>query len=167
MRMGPPLLSCVIVAGFAGGLQAWIASLAKTAAGAKDGTELSESGEGGCAPGSLMTGKGVGRAVEEVLPGVGGLGYRIARRAAGAEHLRDLAERMALAVDRLLRLLQRDQRAQRRVHVDLLLDRGELDELLGELVGVERRKWVLVLKLRGEQYQEGIEVAGDGAEACG
>jgi len=32
-----------------------------------------------------------------------------------------------------------------------------LHELLGELVGVERRKRVLVLKLRGEQCQEGIE----------
>src|SRR5262249_22874958 len=68
---------------------------------------------------------------------------------------------------RLLGLLQRDERRERRVHVDLLLDRGELHELLGELVGVKRRKRVLGLQLRGEQGQEGIEVAGNVAEARG
>src|SRR6185295_20082386 len=45
--------------------------------------------------------------------------------------------------------------------VDLLLDRGELHELLGELVGVERIERVLVLQLRGEKLQERVEVLRD------
>ena len=36
-----------------------------------------------------------------------------------------------------------------------LLDAGELHQLLGELIGVERVQRVLVLQLRGEQLQEG------------
>ena len=55
---------------------------------------------------------------------------------------------------RLRRLLQLDQRGELLVHVDLLLDLGELHELLGELVGVERFERVLVLQLRGQQPQE-------------
>ena len=45
----------------------------------------------------------------------------------------------------LVGLLQRDQRGELRVHVDLLLDARELHQLLGELVGVERIERVLVL----------------------
>ena len=37
----------------------------------------------------------------------------------------------------------------------LLLDAGELHELLGELIGVERIERVLVFQLRGQQLQEG------------
>ena len=58
-------------------------------------------------------------------------------------------------------LLQRDQRGQRIVGVDLLLDTGEFDELLGELVGVERAERVLILQLGRQQLQEALEVAGD------
>ena len=43
----------------------------------------------------------------------------------------------------------------------MLLDPGELHELLGELVGVERIERVLVLELRGQQRQKGLEIAGD------
>ena len=64
---------------------------------------------------------------------------------------------------RLRGLLQRDQSGKRVVRLELLLDLGELDQLLGELVGVERIERVLVLQLRGEQLQEGGEIAGDGA----
>ena len=59
-------------------------------------------------------------------------------------------------------LLQRDQRGELVVGFELLLDLRELHELRGELVGVERIERVLVLELRGEQRQEGLEVAGDG-----
>ena len=62
---------------------------------------------------------------------------------------------------RLGGLLQRNQGLQVRVLVDLLLDRGEFDELLGELVGVERGERILVLQLRGQQLQKRIEIAGD------
>ncbi len=58
-------------------------------------------------------------------------------------------------------LLQRNQRLQVGIHVDLLLDRGELDELLGELVGIERIERILVLQLRGEEREEFIEIAGE------
>ena len=39
-----------------------------------------------------------------------------------------------------------------------MFDAGELHELLGELVGVERIQRILVLELRGEQRQKGLEV---------
>ena len=55
---------------------------------------------------------------------------------------------------RLRHLLDADERGELRVHLHLLLDLGELDELLGELVGVERLQRVLVLELRGQQGQE-------------
>jgi len=42
-----------------------------------------------------------------------------------------------------------------------LLDTRKLDELLGELVGVERIERILILQLRGQQRQEGLEVARD------
>ena len=59
-------------------------------------------------------------------------------------------------------LLQRNQRGELVVRLELLLDLRELHELLGELVGVERVERILVLELRGQQLQEGLEVAGDG-----
>src|SRR4029077_8038433 len=89
------------------------------------------------------------------------------RRAAGR-----LVQRRGVAVDsdvgadqlqrlqRFRTLLHRDQRLQVRVHVDLLLDGRELDQLLGELIGVERIERILVLQLRGQEFQEGIEIAG-------
>ena len=64
---------------------------------------------------------------------------------------------------RLSHLLQRDEGLQLRIHVHLLLDAGELDELLGELVGVERVERILILELGGQQRQEGLEVPGDRA----
>jgi hypothetical protein len=45
-------------------------------------------------------------------------------------------------------LLQPDQSRELRVHVDLLFNAGKLDELLGELIGVERIERVLILQLR-------------------
>jgi hypothetical protein len=48
-------------------------------------------------------------------------------------------------------LLHGNQRLQIGVHVDLLLDRSKLDELVGELVGVERIERILILQLRGQQ----------------
>jgi len=44
-------------------------------------------------------------------------------------------------------LLQRDQRLHVGVHVDLLLDRRELDQLLSELIGIEWTEWILILQL--------------------
>ena len=38
---------------------------------------------------------------------------------------------------------------------------GELDQLLGELIGIERIERVLVLQLRGQKGQEGVVVAGE------
>ena len=49
--------------------------------------------------------------------------------------------------------------------VELLLDPGELHELLGELVGIQRIQRILVLQLRGQQLQERREVSGDLLEA--
>ena len=74
------------------------------------------------------------------------------------------ADRLADELERggvLRGLLQRDQRGELVVGLELLLDLRELHELRGELVGVERIERVLVLELRGEQRQEGLEVAGD------
>ena len=68
---------------------------------------------------------------------------------------------IAQRLGRLRGLLQRDQRRQRVVGVELLLDAGEFDQLLGELVGVERIERVLVLQLRRQQRQEALEIAGD------
>jgi hypothetical protein len=50
--------------------------------------------------------------------------------------------------------LHGNQRLQIGVHVDLLLDRSKLDELLGELVGVERIERILILQLRGQQARK-------------
>jgi len=41
------------------------------------------------------------------------------------------------------------------------LDTGEFDELLGELVGIQRVERVLVLQLRGQQRQKSLKVVGD------
>ncbi len=56
-------------------------------------------------------------------------------------------------------LFQGDQPLKILVHGDLLLDRGELDQLIGHLVGVQWVGWALVLDLRRQQGQEGIEIA--------
>jgi hypothetical protein len=42
-----------------------------------------------------------------------------------------------------------------------LFDAGKLHELCGKLVGVERIERVLILQLRRQQRQEGLEVVGD------
>ena len=62
---------------------------------------------------------------------------------------------------RLGALFDFDQRLQLIVRFELLLDAGKLHELLGELVGVERIERVLVLQLRGQQRQEGLEIIRD------
>src|SRR5690606_28544064 len=51
------------------------------------------------------------------------------------------------------------QGGQQVVGQQLLLDPGHLGQLGGELVGVHRRQRVLVLQLRGQQRQEGLEIA--------
>jgi len=50
----------------------------------------------------------------------------------------------------LARLLHADKALQIGVHVDLLLDRSKLDQLLRKLIGIERIERILVLQLRGE-----------------
>jgi hypothetical protein len=72
-----------------------------------------------------------------------------------SHRLPDIAERLR----RLRRLLQRDQGLELCVRLELLFDLCELHELLRELVGVQRIERVLVLQLRGQQLQEGGEVA--------
>jgi hypothetical protein len=47
------------------------------------------------------------------------------------------------------------------VHVDLLLDRSKLDQLLRKLIGIERIERILVLQLRGQELQKRIEIAGE------
>jgi len=42
--------------------------------------------------------------------------------------------------------------------LELLLDACELHELLGKLVSIQRIERILVLQLRGQQRQEGLEV---------
>src|SRR5215208_5159723 len=79
------------------------------------------------------------------------------RRAVG----RDLHADEARRVRGRRGLDRRQEGRERGVRFQLLLDRGELHELLRELVGVERVERALVLELRREQHQEGIEVLGD------
>ncbi len=64
---------------------------------------------------------------------------------------------------RLRGLLDLHQRGELIVGLELLLDLRELHELLGELVGVQRIERVLVLQLRGQQQQEGLEIVRDAA----
>ena len=45
--------------------------------------------------------------------------------------------------------------------MDLLLDAGELDQLRGELVGVQRLERILVLQLGDQQGQELVEVVAE------
>ena len=71
--------------------------------------------------------------------------------------LTDILERLG----RLRGLLQRHQRGKLVVGLELLLDLGELHELGGELVGVERIERVLVLELRREQFRNVWKFAGD------
>jgi len=58
-------------------------------------------------------------------------------------------------------LLQRDQRGQLIVGLELLLDRSELHQLLSELVGVQWIERILVLQLRRQQCQEGLKVSSE------
>src|SRR5262249_26874679 len=112
---------------------------------------------------------------------VDGLSGRILDRQRGARRFgyveapRGFAvgQRCGLAVDRnrcthkcergrrLRGLLDRDERGELIVLLHLLLDLRELDELGGELVGVERVKRILVLELGRQQGEEGREVARD------
>jgi hypothetical protein len=46
------------------------------------------------------------------------------------------------------------------VAAKLLLDAGERNELLRELIGIERLKRILVLQLRGQQRQKRLEIGG-------
>ena len=69
----------------------------------------------------------------------------------------------AQCLRRLRGLLHRDQGRQVFVGLELLLDAGELHQLLGELVGVERIERVLVLQLGRQQGQEALEVSGERA----
>ena len=62
---------------------------------------------------------------------------------------------------RLCGLLQRYQRGQLIVGLELLFDAGELHELLGELVGVQRIERILVLQLCREQRQKRLKVSGE------
>src|SRR6185312_5339323 len=87
------------------------------------------------------------------------LGVRQRRGVAGNDRI--LADELQ-RLRRLRGLLQRNQRRQRVIGLELLLDAGELDELLGELVCVERVERVLILKLGRQQREEGLEIAGDG-----
>ena len=45
--------------------------------------------------------------------------------------------------------------------MDLLLDAGELDQLRGELVGVQRLQRILVLQLGDQQGQKLVEVVAE------
>ena len=58
-------------------------------------------------------------------------------------------------------LLHRNERLEVGVHVDLLLDGGKFDELLGKLIGVEWVQRILILQLGGQKLQKGIEIAGE------
>ena len=90
---------------------------------------------------------------------VPGRGRTCHRRGRAVDHggLADEAERLG----RLRGLLKRYQRGELVVGLELLLDGSKFDQLLGELVGVQRIQRVLVLQLRGQQRQEGLEIAGD------
>ena len=79
------------------------------------------------------------------------------------------------------RLFQAQQALQVLVHGDLLFYRGELHQLIGHLVSIQRIGRALVLDLRGQQRQEGIEIppefrtlrgagggiGGSGGNGCG
>ena len=54
--------------------------------------------------------------------------------------------------------LQRDQLFQVAVGIDLLFDHGELDQLVSELGRVHGRQRVLVLELRRQHVEEGVEI---------
>ncbi len=56
--------------------------------------------------------------------------------------------------------LQGDQLVQLAVGPDRLLDVGELNELFGELVRIQRRQGILMLQLDRQQHQEVVEGAG-------
>jgi cell division protein FtsI/penicillin-binding protein 2 len=48
-----------------------------------------------------------------------------------------------------------------RIGLELLFHAGELHQLLGELVGVQRIERVLVLELRGQDREERVKVLRD------
>ena len=74
--------------------------------------------------------------------------------AVDGDRVSDIDQRLS----RLRALLDFDQRLELIVLLELLLDAGKLHELRGELVGVERIQRVLVLQLRRQQRQEGLEI---------
>ena len=89
-------------------------------------------------------------------------GLLVALESAAVVLLTVTVEPMSCNADRGLGgLLHRDQGLQVSVHIDLLLDRGEFDELLGELGGVERGERVLGRQLGGQELQKSIVVAGN------
>ena len=83
-----------------------------------------------------------------------------ARRAVAPSAVTFIPTKQA-AVDAVDGARARQERVQRVVGFQLLLDRRELHELLRELVGVERIERALVLQLRRQEKQEGIEVLRD------
>ena len=74
-------------------------------------------------------------------------------------------ERRFVAAPEAMSMVQ--QRLEEVVGLELLLDRGELDELLGEGIGVQRIQRILVLELCGQERQERIEVVGDAGATAG
>src|SRR6202034_3745440 len=115
-----------------------------------------------------VPGEGLRSGIERCRSGVGRLARRARNRDVGGAGggrverprggtVRRVGERRGVAgggdraAEKLQRrggfrcLLQRDQGLHVGVHIDLLFDRGEFDELLGELIGVERVERVLVL----------------------
>jgi len=89
--------------------------------------------------------------------GIDHLGARSVHRHRGAHEVERLGGLRAL--------LQRHHGLQLRVHVDLLLDPANETSCWGELVGIERIERILVLELRGEQLEKGVEVACDRVRA--
>jgi hypothetical protein len=79
---------------------------------------------------------------------------------------RDVAADIDQRLRRLGALFDLHQRLQLLVRFELLLDAGKLHQLLGELVGVERIHRILVLELRGQQRQEGLEIIRDPRRLC-
>ena len=79
----------------------------------------------------------------------------------------DLGAEVVEALADLVAADQGQQLPERVVGLDRLLDRAELDELRGELVGVHRRERVLVLELGGQELQEAVEVVREADLALG
>ena len=117
--------------------------------------------------------------VQRVGAGVGGLSGRVGDRDGRGRGLVGLSDSRSPNRCRIARCCRRRRRCCRQrpapgstarssrasisdfswsFDLELLLDAGELHELLGELVGVERIERVLVLQLRRQQRQKGLEI---------